>query len=125
MDLTTNADRKVYLLSDEEDTKINAGIAADPDAREIMDDQSCRDPGMVRNFVERKFNYSIFSQNTDSGSDDMLATISFNLRHSLAYQRLNAYSTGPIYRLVYDDATRCSVDITPFASAASASAINR
>jgi hypothetical protein len=28
--------------------------------REIMDDQSCRDPGMLRNFVERKFNYSIF-----------------------------------------------------------------
>ena len=42
MDLTTNADRKVYLPSDEEDTKINAGIAADPDAREIMDEEFTR-----------------------------------------------------------------------------------
>ncbi|MBB3943528.1 hypothetical protein GGR91_001786 [Sphingorhabdus rigui] len=67
-------------------------------ARKIMNDQSCRDTCMVRDFVERKFNYSIFSQNTDSRGDNMLATINSNLLHKREYQTLNAYSIMPIQR---------------------------
>jgi hypothetical protein len=42
-------------------------------ARKIMNDQSCRDPGMVRNLVERKFNDTILSQCGDGGIDEVLA----------------------------------------------------
>jgi hypothetical protein len=38
MDVTPKAGRKAYLPSDAEDAKINAGIATDPDAREITDE---------------------------------------------------------------------------------------
>ena len=65
-------------------------------AREIMHDQRRRDICMARNLIEREFNYSIFSQNSNCRSNDMLATISFNLRHELAYQTLNAYSTPAV-----------------------------
>ena len=42
MYLTTKAGRKVYLPSDKEDAQINAGIAADPDAHEITDQEFAR-----------------------------------------------------------------------------------
>ncbi|HIG37500.1 MAG TPA: hypothetical protein EYQ12_08420 [Oceanospirillaceae bacterium] len=42
MDVTPKAGRKVYLPSDAEDAKINAGIAADPDSREITDEECTR-----------------------------------------------------------------------------------
>jgi len=42
MYLTTKAGRRVYLPSDEEDAQINSGIAADPDAREITDEEFSR-----------------------------------------------------------------------------------
>lgn len=45
MYLTTKSGRKVYLTTDEEDAKINAGIAADPDTYEVTDFSTLRKVG--------------------------------------------------------------------------------